>query len=133
MLILKLLSEEDLYGYEMATLLNTISNHEITFNAGNMYPALYRLEEKGFITKRKEKVGKRVEFIYYHITDSGLSELQAMYEDYQKFISIVQDIFTYKKGEKEKYISWKKMIPVQCTIRSWKGFFQNCNLPRENF
>ena len=66
---------------------------------------LKRLEEKGFITKRKEKVGKRVEFIYYHITDSGLSELQTMYEDYQKFISIVQDIFAYKKGEKEKYIS----------------------------
>lgn len=55
MLILKLLSEEDLYGYEMATLLNTISNHEITFNAGNMYPALYRLEEKALLPNEKKK------------------------------------------------------------------------------
>ncbi len=105
MLILKLLSEEDLYGYEMATILNSISNHEITLNAGNMYPALYRLEDKGFITKRREKVGKRIELIYYHITETGLNELQTMHEDFETFVSIVKDIFDYKKELKVKYTS----------------------------
>ena len=105
MLILKLLSEEDLYGYEMATILNSISNYKITFNAGNMYPALYRLEEKGLITKRKEKAGKRVELIYYHITESGLTELQLMYNDYKTFCSIVGKIFSFTKEEKQKSTS----------------------------
>lgn len=105
MLILKLLSEEDLYGYEMATLLNSISNHEITLNAGNMYPALYRLEDKGYITKRKEKAGKRIELIYYHITEAGLNELQIMHKDFQTFVSIVEDVFDYQKESKAKYTS----------------------------
>ena len=105
MLILKLLSEEDLYGYEMATILNSISNHEIALNAGNMYPALYRLEDKGFITKRREKAGKRIELIYYHITETGLNELQTMHEDFETFVSIVKDIFDYKKELKVKYTS----------------------------
>ena len=105
MLILKLLSEEDLYGYEMATILNSISNHEITLNAGNMYPALYRLEDKGFITKRREKAGKRIELIYYHITEAGLNELQVMHKDFQTFVSIFEDVFDYQKESKAKYTS----------------------------
>ena len=44
MLFLKLLSEGDFYGYELAKLFNHLSNNVITLSAGNMYPALYRLE-----------------------------------------------------------------------------------------
>ena len=40
MLFLKLLSEKDLYGYELASLVHQLSNNVIVINAGNMYPAL---------------------------------------------------------------------------------------------
>ena len=78
MLLLQLLSEGDLYGYEMAQLFNTLSDNIITLTAGNMYPALYRLEDKGFISKRKELVGRRMEVVYYHLTELGEAELQEM-------------------------------------------------------
>ena len=121
MLILKLLSEEDLYGYEMATLLNTISNHEITFNAGNMYPALYRLEEKGFITKRKEKVGKRVEFIYYHITDSGLSPFSVVVlGNFRRFFS---SLFSFLLPSLDFSFIYNKFLMPFRGFFYWKNFF----------
>lgn len=45
MLFLKLLSEGDFYGYELAKLFNHLSNNVITLSAGNMSPALYRLKD----------------------------------------------------------------------------------------
>ena len=60
MLFLKLLSENDMYGYELADMIHQLSNNLIVINAGNMYPNLYKLEEKGFITSYEKTVGKRI-------------------------------------------------------------------------
>lgn len=104
MLFLKLLSEKDLYGYELADMIHQLSNNLIVINAGNMYPNLYKLEEKGFITSYEKTVGKRVRRVYYKITDAGRQELQEMQEDYRRIIEANQAILSYKftQGENEK-------------------------------
>ena len=76
MLFLKLLSEGDFYGYELAKLFNHLSDNVITLSAGNMYPTLYKLEEKGYIRSYEKTVGKRMKRVYYHLTDEGRKELQ---------------------------------------------------------
>ena len=46
MLILKLLTEKDMYGYEMIETLGERSNHVFDLKVGTLYPLLMRLEKK---------------------------------------------------------------------------------------
>lgn len=102
LLLLKLLSTNDLYGYEILQLCSELSNQIITISPGNMYPALYKLEDKGFITSYKKLVGKRMERIYYHLTDTGRKELQEMLRDYQNVITATENILKYEDNSQQK-------------------------------
>ena len=50
MLLLKLLSEKDMYGYEMIETLQKRSQNVFVLKAGTLYPLLHSLEEKGYLT-----------------------------------------------------------------------------------
>lgn len=100
---LKILSEKDVYGYELSEIINKTSNNLISVSAGNMYPVLYKLEEKGYISSYEKIVGKRMRRVYYTLTDEGRNEFSKMMEDYNKFQEAANSIMTYKKEEsKEK-------------------------------
>ena len=59
MLILKLLSEKDMYGYEMIDTLRQQSQNVFELKAGTLYPLLHSLEDKGFLTVyEQEAAGK---------------------------------------------------------------------------
>ena len=58
-LILKLLTERELYGYEIKQLIFERSNHNIIIKEGSLYGPLYRMGKKNFISSRKELVGKK--------------------------------------------------------------------------
>ena len=47
MLLLKLLTEKDMYGYEMIETLRKKSNDVFELKAGTLYPLLHSLEQKG--------------------------------------------------------------------------------------
>ena len=70
-LILKLLTERELYGYEIKQLIFERSNHNIIIKEGSLYGPLYRMGKKNFISSRKELVGKKRFRMYYSITDLG--------------------------------------------------------------
>lgn len=70
-LILKLLTEKELYGYEIKQLIFERSKHTILIKEGSLYGPLYRMEKKEFITSRKEIVGKKRFRNYYSITETG--------------------------------------------------------------
>ena len=56
MLLLKLLSEKDMYGYEMIDMLRQRSQNVFELKAGTMYPLLHSLEEKNLLTSYEEEV-----------------------------------------------------------------------------
>ena len=56
MLILFLLNQKDLYGYEITTLLRELSNGDYVLAEGSLYPILYRLLDKRLISDREEKM-----------------------------------------------------------------------------
>ena len=59
MLLLKLLSKKDMYGYEMISTLREKSNHVFDLKAGSLYPLLHNMEEKNMVTSyEKEVLGK---------------------------------------------------------------------------
>jgi DNA-binding PadR family transcriptional regulator len=88
MLILKLLSEKDMYGYEMIDTLRQKSQNVFELKAGTLYPILHSLEENDLVTVyEQEMLGKTRK--YYSITDLGkkkLSEKAEEWDTYQKAI-----------------------------------------------
>ena len=84
MLILQLLSSEDMYGYQMKNEIMTRSNNLIFVKEGSLYGPLYRLMSKGYISEKKIKVGLRRERVYYHLESSGLAYLELLIEEYNK-------------------------------------------------
>ena len=89
MLFLKILEEKDCYGYEITHSIKERTNGEIDIKEGSMYPILYRLEELGYITSRKELVGKRMTRIYYHLEPSGKKHLNKIYIEFQEMVNVI--------------------------------------------
>ena len=71
MLLLKLLEQEDMYGYQMIETLRSRSEHAFDLKAGTLYPLLHALEQKGYITARDEPSAAGRPRRYYHLTDAG--------------------------------------------------------------
>ena len=64
MLLLKIISEGDCYGYQIVQTLDKISNGTIHIAEGTMYPILYRLLDEGLISDEKDLLVKdKQEFI----------------------------------------------------------------------
>ena len=69
-LMLGLLSKQEMYGYEMVKRLKLQSDNLYNMSEGTLYPALKRLEKKGWLTSywSESLSGRRK---YYQITDEG--------------------------------------------------------------
>ncbi len=83
LIILSLLSREDMYGYQLVQETEKNSGGRIVTQEGSLYPVLYKLEEGGFISSRKVLVGKRMSRVYYHIEPVGKEYLAALIREYQ--------------------------------------------------
>lgn len=84
MLILKALCEKDLYGYQMADIINMKSCGKINIKEGSLYGPLYRLIDKQCISENKVLVGKRRTRIYFHIEQLGREYLQQLIDVYTR-------------------------------------------------
>ena len=94
MLILKLLSEKDMYGYEMIDTLRKKSQNVFELKAGTLYPLLHSLEAKNFLTSyEQEGVGKTRK--YYSITKDGRKYLKSKLEEWEKYCSAVSNVLAF--------------------------------------
>ena len=87
LLILALVDEQALHGYEIARRIELRSGGTITFTLASLYETLYRLEERGWIRGRwVEKPGQRRRRCY-RITEAGRKVLATRREDWARFIA----------------------------------------------
>ena len=71
MLILSVIEARARHGYDIARLIEQRSGGALTFHAASLYPLLYRLEQRGWITGRWiEKAGERRRRMY-RVTPAG--------------------------------------------------------------
>ncbi len=106
LVLLTLLKEKDMYGYEICQAFDNKSNGLFLVPEGSLYPVLYRLLDKGYISDRTEKVGKRRTRVYYHIEPSGTEYLK---EIKQEYFSLNRGIlFTLGAGDLEDFINDSK-------------------------
>ena len=94
MLLLKLLEEKDLYGYEMIESLRARSNNVFELKAGTLYPLLHSLEEKVFLTSYEKEIGGKIRK-YYSITDAGKKHLIQKKKEWNEYSQAVAGILTF--------------------------------------
>lgn len=99
-IILKMLSKEDLYGYQIKQEIHARSQNQIIIKEGSLYGPLYRMDKKKFITSRKELVGEKRFRVYYSITDLGKEYLKTAEEVFKNFYSGACNILLEDTDEK---------------------------------
>ncbi|MCR4936275.1 MAG: PadR family transcriptional regulator [Oscillospiraceae bacterium] len=83
LVILSLLKNEDMYGYQLVQETERRSGGAIVTQEGSLYPVLYKLLDGGFISDRRVLVGKRMTRVYYHLEATGKAYLEELTRSYQ--------------------------------------------------
>jgi PadR family transcriptional regulator PadR len=75
-LVLSILAKSESYGYDILQQIRVLSNDQMTWSDGMLYPLLHRLEKKGLISSewRKSESGRKRK--YYRINSDGKTALQ---------------------------------------------------------
>jgi len=75
-MILRLLADEPMYGYQMVKEMQARSEGYFEVEQGTLYPALHRLERDGLVRSQWQIVGEGPPRKYYFITDDGRAALR---------------------------------------------------------
>jgi transcriptional regulator len=84
LLILKVLAPGPLHGYAIAQRINSISRELLKVPQGSLYPALHRLEERGWLAAAwmDTDTGRRAK--EYRLTRKGAGQLEREIEDWRR-------------------------------------------------
>jgi PadR family transcriptional regulator PadR len=92
MVLLRLLSEKEMYGYELIAALEDRAGPPLEITVGTLYPVLYRLEEDGHVEPRWETQERGTPRKYYRLTDSGRRELDRLTAEWRDFARAVERV-----------------------------------------
>jgi PadR family transcriptional regulator PadR len=94
MLILQILSLEPNHGYGIAQRLEQVSQSVVQVNQGSLYPALHRLEQRGWLASewKQSETGREAKF--YSLTRAGRRQLAAERASWDRLTGAVQLIFS---------------------------------------
>jgi transcriptional regulator len=76
MLILNVLESEAMHGFAIAERIHQLSSHVLTVEEGSLYPALYRMERKGWIQAEWGLSINNRKAKYYRLTTAGSRQLE---------------------------------------------------------
>lgn len=102
LLILQLLSERDMYGYEIRTELDRRTNGAYIMKEGSLYGPLYRMSDRKMISSRKEMAGEKRFRVYYHIEDFGKEYLEYGKKQIEFVFSGVNALLGWKENSDEE-------------------------------
>src|SRR2546427_12316897 len=77
------------HAYGLAARLEQVAEHPLMLNQGTLYPALVRLEQKGWIKGAWQKTEKNREAKYYAITKAGRRALDKQAERWRRLAGLV--------------------------------------------
>ena len=89
LLILKALSLEPMHGWAIAQRLEQLSRESLRVGQGSLYPALQRLEEKGWIDSDWRATDQNRRAKYYELTPAGRRALGAEEENWRRYVDMV--------------------------------------------
>ena len=94
MLILKLLEEQDMYGYQMIDALSKKSDNTFNLKAGTLYPLLHGLENDGIVSSYDDNADSDRVRKYYHLNSKGKKLLTDKQEEWTAYAKAVQKVLS---------------------------------------
>ena len=91
-LLLSLMSEEPMYGYQLVKEMETRSSGYFRFKEGTLYPALHRMEREGLLKGSWTEAPTGQQRRYYSITEKGHNTLYSMKKEWSLFYSAVNRV-----------------------------------------
>jgi PadR family transcriptional regulator PadR len=92
MLILKLLEDKDMYGYQMIEELRRKSDSTFDLKAGTLYPLLHGLEKDGIVSAYEDSADSERVRKYYHLSKKGKRLLTDKQSEWTAYAKAVQKV-----------------------------------------
>ena len=92
LLILRVLSTGPNHGYGIARRIEQISGSALVVQQGSLYPALHRLEKKGFVKSSLGQTEKGREAKFYELTKHGLERIDVEKRQWRDFVSAIDSV-----------------------------------------
>lgn len=92
MLILKTLALGTMHGWGISQRIQQTSEGVLNVNQGSLYPALYRLEQQGWIESEWGNSENNRQAKYYRLTKTGRQQLSAETENWQRLSTAINQI-----------------------------------------
>jgi PadR family transcriptional regulator, regulatory protein PadR len=91
LLILRLLQDREMYGYELVQAIRADTKGAITLGEGVVYPVLHALERDGALKSRRKPVNGRVR-VYYTVTGKGTKHLTRLIDEWNRIAGALRGL-----------------------------------------
>ena len=98
LLVLSLLSGEDMYGYQMIVELGRRSNRTFEMKEGTLYPVLHGLEKDGYVEAYQQEAPTGRVRKYYHLTRKGGATLKTEEKAWETYSGAVNAVLRSSAG-----------------------------------
>ena len=95
LLVLRLLSQREMYGYQLVRAVRLTSQETIVLAEGVVYPVLHALEQQGLLRSRERTANGRTR-IYYTVTAKGRRRLNKLSQEWERLSSGIRAVFGRK-------------------------------------
>jgi PadR family transcriptional regulator len=92
MLILKTLALEPMHGWGVSQRIQQISSGVLNINQGSLYPALYRLEDQGWIEAEWGSSDNNRQAKYYKLTRAGRKQLDEETANWERLSAAIEQV-----------------------------------------
>lgn len=100
LILLKLLDTQEMYGYQLVSVIDEKGGEMLQIKEGTLYPVLYRLEDKGFIISYRNNPKRGVPRKYYRLTGKGTKYLEKLLVEWRNFAAVMEGMVSEKEDEK---------------------------------
>jgi PadR family transcriptional regulator PadR len=92
MLILKVLNRGPMHGFGIANRIQQLSDDALTVGEGSLYPALYRLQDRGWIQSEWGQSENNRRAKYYELTKTGRKQLEVESEGWDRLCLAIRQV-----------------------------------------
>jgi len=92
MLVLKIVALGPIHGYAIAQRIRQISSEVLCIQQGSLYPALHRLESRGWLSAEWRKTETGREAKYYELTNKGRKQLDIEEETWDRLSAAIASV-----------------------------------------
>jgi PadR family transcriptional regulator, regulatory protein PadR len=92
MLVLRVLNRAELHGWGITQRLEQLSKRALQVDEGSLYPALYRMEDKGWIEAEWRMTENNRRAKYYSLTRAGRKQLETEQEEWDRMTAVIAQV-----------------------------------------